>query len=108
MLPSAAQEAALVVHALREAHHERGVPWQEMAVVAPTGARVAALRRALVAGQVPVQVLGSDVPLREEPAVRPLLAADQPPAPVALRHALATIDRHVQAYINDAGLLAAA
>ena len=40
--------------------------------------------------------------------LRPLLAADRPPAPVALRHALATIDQHVQAYINDAGLLAAA
>ncbi|WP_239079021.1 UrvD/REP family ATP-dependent DNA helicase [Cellulomonas marina] len=75
VLPSAAQEAAWVVHALRAAHHEDGVPWQEMAVVAPTGARVAALRRALVAGQVPVAVLGADVPLREEPAVRPLLEA---------------------------------
>ena len=40
--------------------------------------------------------------------LRPLLAADRPPAPVALRHALATIDRHVKAYIKDAGLLAAA
>jgi hypothetical protein len=33
---------------------------------------------------------------------RPLLAADAPPAPLELRHALATIDRHVHAYIDDA------
>nr|WP_129338186.1 UrvD/REP family ATP-dependent DNA helicase [Cellulomonas endophytica] len=75
VLPSPAQEAAWVVHALRTAHHERGVPWEEMAVVAPTGSRVSALRRALVHGGVPVTVLGADVPLREEPAVRPLLEA---------------------------------
>jgi hypothetical protein len=36
--------------------------------------------------------------------LRPLLAADAPPAPAELRHALATIDRHVQAYISDAHL----
>src|SRR3712207_7617421 len=32
-------------------------------------------RSALAGGSVPVSVLGSDVPLREEPAVRPLLLA---------------------------------
>lgn len=73
VLPSAAQEAAFVAHALREAHLERDVPWQEMAVVTRSGAHVTALRRALAAASVPVSVLGSDVPLREEPAVRPLL-----------------------------------
>ncbi|MFV0374378.1 hypothetical protein [Microbacterium sp.] len=30
----------------------------------------------------------------------PLCAADQPPAPTELRHALKTIDRHVNAYID--------
>jgi hypothetical protein len=40
--------------------------------------------------------------------LRPLLAADQPPAPVELRRALATIDRHVQRYITDARLETAA
>ncbi len=34
--------------------------------------------------------------------LRPLLAADSPPAPVELRHALATIDRHVHDYIEHA------
>jgi hypothetical protein len=36
--------------------------------------------------------------------LRPLLAADNPPAPVELRRALATIDRHVRSYIDAARL----
>ena len=40
--------------------------------------------------------------------LRPLLAADQPPAPIELRHALATIDRHVHAYTDHARLGTAA
>ena len=34
----------------------------------------------------------------------PLLAADQPPAPTELRQALATIDKHVHAYTDNARL----
>ncbi|WP_426592900.1 ATP-dependent helicase [Cellulomonas sp. McL0617] len=75
LLPSTAQEAAYVAHALRTAHVERGVAWADMAVLAPTGAQVTALRRALAGAAVPVSVLGSDVPLRDEPAVAPLLDA---------------------------------
>lgn len=75
VLPSAAQEAAFVAHALRTAHVDDGVPWDRMAVVARSGGGVAALRRALAGASVPVSVLASDVPLREEPAVRPLLLA---------------------------------
>jgi len=36
--------------------------------------------------------------------LRPLLAADAPPAPLELRAALATVDRHVHGYIDDARL----
>jgi hypothetical protein len=36
--------------------------------------------------------------------LRPLVAANAPPAPTELRHALATIDRHVHGYIDDARL----
>lgn len=36
--------------------------------------------------------------------LRPLLAADGPPAPPELRHALHTIDRHMHGHINDAWL----
>ncbi len=34
--------------------------------------------------------------------LRPLLAADKAPAPAPMRQALATIDRHVNGYIDDA------
>jgi hypothetical protein len=40
--------------------------------------------------------------------LRPLLAANTPPAPVELRQALRTIDRHVHSYIDDARLGSAA
>ena len=70
VLPSTAQEAAFVAHALRSAHVERGVAvgarWPSSRA---SGAQVTALRRALAGASVPVSVLGSDVPLREEPAV---------------------------------------
>lgn len=75
VLPSAAQEAAWIAHALRRAHLEDGVPWAQMAVIARSGGQVTALRRSLGAASVPVSVVGSDVPLRDEPAVRPLLDA---------------------------------
>ena len=75
LLRSPAQEAAFVAHTLRAAHLYDELPWSRMAVIARSGAQVAALRRALLASQVPVEVVGSDVPLRSEPAVRPLLRA---------------------------------
>lgn len=83
ILPSGAQEAAYVAHALRSAHLEHGTPWERMAVIARSGAQVTALRRALAGASVPVSVLGSDVPLREEPAVRPLLEAMRCALPTA-------------------------
>ncbi|HWS58996.1 MAG TPA: ATP-dependent helicase, partial [Actinotalea sp.] len=75
LLRSPAQESAYVAYRLRAAHLHDGVPWSSMAVVVRSGAQVTGLRRALVAAQVPVTVLGSDVPLRAEPAVRPILGA---------------------------------
>lgn len=75
VLSGAAQEAAYVARELRAEHLLHGTPWGRMAVVARTGGRLAALRRELVAASVPVTLLGSDVPLRDEPAVAPLLAA---------------------------------
>lgn len=36
--------------------------------------------------------------------LRPLLAADHPPAPIELRTALTTIDRHIRAYVDNARL----
>ena len=40
--------------------------------------------------------------------LRPLLAADKPPAPLPLRRALSTIDQHVRGYIDDARMVNAA
>lgn len=74
-LRSPAQETAYVAHALRSAHLHDGVPWSRMAVVVRSGAQVTELRRALLGAQVPVRAAGSEVPLRAEPAVRPLLSA---------------------------------
>ena len=75
VLAGSAQEAAYIARELRAEHLLHGTPWERMAVLARTGDRLAALRRDLVAASVPVALLGSDVPLREEPAVAPLLAA---------------------------------
>ncbi|WP_245993159.1 UrvD/REP family ATP-dependent DNA helicase [Xylanimonas allomyrinae] len=75
VLAGTSQEAAYIARELRAEHLVHGTPWERMAVVARTGDRLAALRRDLVAASVPVALLGSDVPLRDEPAVAPLLAA---------------------------------
>ncbi|MEP7764805.1 ATP-dependent DNA helicase [Sanguibacter sp. 25GB23B1] len=75
VLPSAAGEEALVARTLRAEHLLRGTPWSQMAVVARSGGALVRLRRALGSASVPVALLGTDVPLRDEPAVRPLLAA---------------------------------
>ncbi|GEN80665.1 ATP-dependent helicase [Actinotalea fermentans] len=75
LLRSPAQESAHVAYLLRSAYLHGGVPWRRMAVVVRSGAQVSALRRTLVDAGVPVAVSGSDVPLRAEPAVRPMLLA---------------------------------
>lgn len=75
LLGSPSQEHAYVARTLRSWHLLDDVPWHEMAVVARSGAQVSALQRALVGASVPVSVLGSEGPLRDEPAVRPLLDA---------------------------------
>lgn len=75
VLAGAAQEAAWIARELRAEHLLHGTPWERMAVVARSGTRLSALRRELVSASVPVALLGSDLPLRDEPAVAPLLAA---------------------------------
>nr|WP_253868759.1 ATP-dependent DNA helicase [Promicromonospora umidemergens] len=75
VLSGAAQEAAWIARELRAEHLLRGTPWERMAVIARSGTRLGALRRELVSASVPVALLGSDLPLRDEPAVAPMLAA---------------------------------
>jgi superfamily I DNA/RNA helicase/RecB family exonuclease len=69
-----AQEAAAVADTLRRAHLADGVPWGRMAVLVRSAQhQVPALRRALAAAGVPVTVAGDELPLPDEPGVRPLL-----------------------------------
>jgi superfamily I DNA/RNA helicase/RecB family exonuclease len=73
---SSGAETDHIADLLRRAHLEDGVPWSQMAVLVRSGlSSIPGLRRALVAGGVPVEVAGDEVPLAAEPAVQPLLAA---------------------------------
>jgi superfamily I DNA/RNA helicase/RecB family exonuclease len=74
LLRSASQEAALIAAELRAAHLLGDMPWSEMAVIVRGQGRTATLRRVLVASGVPVAVPSSEIPVRDEAAVRPLLA----------------------------------
>ena len=69
-----AQEAAVVADTLRRAHLADGVPWGRMAVLVRSAQRQGGtLCRALSAAGVPVTVAGDELPLPDEPGVRPLL-----------------------------------
>ncbi|MFI6598751.1 ATP-dependent helicase [Nonomuraea sp. NPDC050536] len=71
---SVSQEAAVVADTLRRAHLIDGVPWHRMAVLVRSATRqVPLLRRALVSAGVPTMVAGDEVPIAQEPGVRPLL-----------------------------------
>lgn len=71
---SESAEAGHIADALRRAHLEQGLRWDEMAVLVRSGRRsVGPMRRALGAAGVPVEVAGDELPLHEEPAVAPLL-----------------------------------
>ncbi|MGK5626919.1 ATP-dependent helicase [Streptomyces sp. URMC 123] len=96
--PTAGAELDNIADILRRAHLEEGVPWREMAVLVRAGGRsIPAVRRALISAGVPLETAGDDVPLREEPAVQPLLtalrlaatAALTPPAPAEADPAIA-------------------
>ncbi|MFF5445134.1 ATP-dependent helicase [Streptomyces sp. NPDC012888] len=74
--PTPAAEIDNIADVLRRAHLEDGVPWQDMAVLVRAGGRtLPSLRRALISAGVPAETDGTDVPLRHEPAVAPLLTA---------------------------------
>ncbi|WP_328808035.1 ATP-dependent helicase [Nonomuraea antri] len=71
---STSQEAAVVADTLRRAHLIDGVPWHRMAVLVRSARRqVPLLRRALVNAGVPTMIAGDEVPIAQEPGVRPLL-----------------------------------
>ena len=68
-------EAEHLADLLRRTHLEQGLPWSDMAVLVRSAqATLPALRRALGAAGVPVEVAADDTPLVREPAVVPLLS----------------------------------
>ena len=103
LLRAVSQEASHVAAELRESHLRFGIPWSEMAVIVRGQGRTATLRRVLMAAGVPVAGSSTDLPVRDEVAVRPLLAllevvldrvrgADEPlPAQVAVDTLLSPI-----------------
>lgn len=74
LLRATSQEAALIAAELRAEHLLGGMEWSEMAVIVRGQGRTGTLRRVLTAAGVPVSVASTEVPVREEAAVRPLLA----------------------------------
>jgi superfamily I DNA/RNA helicase len=74
LLRTTSQEAALIAAELRAAHLLGAMAWSEMAVIVRGQARTSTLRRVLMAAGVPVAVPSTEVPVRDEVAVRPLLA----------------------------------
>ncbi|MEV8551343.1 UvrD-helicase domain-containing protein [Streptomyces glaucescens] len=74
--PTPGTELDNIADILRRAHLEDGIPWSDMAVLVRAGSRtIPAVRRALTAAGVPLDIDGDDLPLRHEPAVAPLLTA---------------------------------
>ncbi|MEO6143529.1 MAG: ATP-dependent DNA helicase, partial [Dermatophilaceae bacterium] len=74
LLRATSQEAALIAAELRQAHLRGRMPWSDMAVIVRGQGRTSTLRRVLMAAGVPVAVPSTEVPVRDEVAVRPLLA----------------------------------
>jgi superfamily I DNA/RNA helicase/RecB family exonuclease len=74
LLRAVSQEASTIAARLRAAHLRDGVPWSDMAVIVRGQGRTATLRRVLMAAGVPVAGTATDLPVRDEVAVRPLLA----------------------------------
>src|SRR5580765_1969735 len=73
LLRAVSQEASHVAAELRESHLRFGIPWSQMAVIVRGQGRTATLRRVLMAAGVPVAGSSTDLPVRDEVAVRPLL-----------------------------------
>ncbi len=97
LLRSGVQEASYIAGVLRRAHLQRELPWGDMAVIVRGSGRVATMRRVLSGAGVPVQVPATEVPVRDESAVAPLLDAFE----VALE--LSAVDARPDAGAPDAG-----
>lgn len=72
---SSAALAAGIAEDIAKAHLDRGVPWQQMAILTRTAADMKTLQQALTLAHIPAAIARDDVPLRLEPAVSVLLHA---------------------------------
>ncbi|HIW96202.1 MAG TPA: ATP-dependent helicase [Candidatus Corynebacterium gallistercoris] len=72
---TATAERLEVTDAVRRAHVEHGVPWEQIAVIVRGTGDIPALRRVLMSHGVPVQVDPTSIVLAEQPLVRMLLLA---------------------------------
>ncbi|WP_144793168.1 UrvD/REP family ATP-dependent DNA helicase [Kocuria palustris] len=75
ILASASQEARWIGHAVLQRHLLEDVPLQDMAVVVRSSDRLQSLERHLTALGIPVTTSAAETPVRDESAVKPLLAA---------------------------------
>jgi superfamily I DNA/RNA helicase/RecB family exonuclease len=75
VLSSPLHEARWIAHQVLERHLVHGVPLADMAVVVRNGRYLEGLERQLTALGVPVSTSAAETPVRDEPAVRPLLDA---------------------------------
>ncbi|MBB5513699.1 superfamily I DNA/RNA helicase/RecB family exonuclease [Neomicrococcus aestuarii] len=66
-------EERMVANRLLEAFVDEGLPWDRMVVIARHGQRLRTLSRHLSIQGIPVAVPPSEIPLKDAPAVRPLL-----------------------------------
>jgi superfamily I DNA/RNA helicase/RecB family exonuclease len=72
--PTAEREAAAIAELLRREHLHGRTPWSQMAVLVRSGTTsIPGVQRALTISGVPVEVAVDELPLRDHPAVAPLL-----------------------------------
>lgn len=74
LYPTVEHEARAIADALRREHLHGGTSWSQMAVLVRSGlSSVPVLERALTASGVPVEVAVDELPLRDHPALAPLM-----------------------------------
>lgn len=73
-LRSPGSEAAYAAQRLRKAHLEDGIPWSRMAVIMRSAnTQLSTYERALRHAGVPTAIHAEDLPLHQQPAVKPIL-----------------------------------
>ncbi|WP_394939072.1 ATP-dependent helicase [Psychromicrobium sp. YIM B11713] len=77
LLSSEVQQRRFIAERILHLTLDGGRSLTELAVIVRTGAQVSAIQRYLVSHGIPVRVPAAETPIRDEPAVRPLLAAYQ-------------------------------